>query len=177
VAGLAAAVGLAAGAIVFTGIGMEGLFDLIGKDSSLTGRTFIWEGVWQIIAGRPLLGHGYSAFWLENSRNVRALAELVAWDVPNAHSGYLEVLLQLGWVGMALVSLMGVATLALALRAMLRGQVALGLWVVLVLGVVGVLNRTESVLLNPDFPMLFWLLALLAIGGAPPARQATALRG
>lgn len=170
VAGLAAAVGSAAGVIIFTGIGMEGLFDLIGKDASLTGRTFIWDGVWQIIAGRPLLGHGYAAFWLENSRNVRALTELVAWEVPNAHSGYLEVLLQLGWAGMALVALMGVATLALAVRAMLRGQVALGLWAVLVLAVVGIVNRTESVLLNPDFPMLFWLLALVAIGGVTPRR-------
>jgi exopolysaccharide production protein ExoQ len=172
VAALVAAVGLAAGLVVFAGIGMEGLFDLIGKDSSLTGRTFIWDGTWQIIAGRPLLGHGYAAFWLENSRNVRSLAELVAWEVPNAHSGYLEVLLQLGWVGLVLVWLMGVATLVLALRAMLRGQVGLALWSLLVLGVVGILNRTESVLLNPDFPMLFWLLALVALGGVPPRRPA-----
>jgi O-antigen ligase len=175
-AGLAAAVGLAAGAIVFAGIGVEGLFDLIGKDPSLTGRTFIWDGVWQIIASRPLLGHGYSAFWLENSRQLRSLTELVAWELPNAHSGYLEVLLQLGWAGMALVSLMGAATLVLALRAMWRGQMALGLWTLLMLGVVGILNRTESVLLNPDFPMLFWLLALVAIGGAAPARHVAAMR-
>ncbi len=172
VAGLAGAVGLTAGVIVFAGIGMEGFFDLIGKDSSLTGRTFIWDGVWHIIAGRPLLGHGYAAFWLENSRNVRALVELVAWDVPNAHSGYLEVLLQLGWVGMALVWLMGTATLALALRAALRGQVGLALWAVLVLAMVSILSRTESVLLNPDFPMLFWLLALMALGGVAPRRAA-----
>lgn len=173
-AGLAAAVAAAAGVIIFTGIGMAGLFDLIGKDSSLTGRTFIWDGVWHIIAGRPLLGHGYAAFWLENSRHVRALTELVAWEVPNAHSGYLEVLLQLGWAGMALVSLMASATLVLALRAMRRGQVGLGLWAVLVLAVLGILNRTESVLLNPDFPMLFWLLALMALGGVPPARHPAA---
>lgn len=169
-AGLAAAVGMAAGVIVFAGVGMEGFFDLIGKDSSLTGRTFIWDGVWHIIAGRPLLGHGYAAFWLENSRNVRTLAELVAWDVPNAHSGYLEVLLQLGWVGMGLVWLMGAATLVLALAALLRGRVGLALWALLVLATVGILNRTESVLLNPDLPMLFWLLALVALGGEAPPR-------
>ena len=166
-AGLATALGLTAGLVVFAGIGMEGFFDLIGKDSSLTGRTFIWDGVWHIIAGRPALGHGYAAFWLENSRNVRALVELVQWDVPNAHSGYLEVLLQLGWVGMALVGLLALATLGWAVVAALRGQVARALWAVLVLAMVAVLNRTESVLLNPDFPMVFWLLALLALQEAP----------
>lgn len=165
VAGLVSAVGLAAGVIFFVGIGMEAFFDLIGKDSSLTGRTFIWDGVWAIIATRPLLGHGYAAFWLENARSVRILTELVAWELPNAHSGYLEVLLQLGWVGMALVSVMGATTLALALRALLRGQVGLGLWALLVLAVVCIMNRTESLLLNPDFPMLFWLLTLVALGG------------
>nr|WP_249732257.1 O-antigen ligase family protein [Roseococcus sp. SDR] len=170
VAGLVTVVGLAAGLVIFAGIGMEGFFDLIGKDSSLTGRTFIWDGVWHTIAARPLLGHGYAAFWLENSRNVRSLAERVAWEVPNAHSGYLEVLLQLGWAGMALVGLMGAATLALALRAIWRGQVGLGLWALLVLGLVAIVNRTESLLLNPDFPMLFWLLALVALGGARPRR-------
>ncbi len=174
VAGLVAVVGAASGVIIFAGVGIEGLFDLIGKDSSLTGRTFIWDGVWRIIAGRPLLGHGYAAFWLENSRNVRSLSELVAWDVPNAHSGYLEVLLQLGWAGMALVGLMAAATFALALRAMLRGQVALGFWALLVLAMVGILNRTESVMLNPDLPMLFWLLALVALGGpSPPMRPSS----
>lgn len=170
-AGLATALGLTAGLVVFAGIGMEGFFDLIGKDSSLTGRTFIWDGVWHIIAGRPALGHGYAAFWLENSRNVRALVELVQWDVPNAHSGYLEVLLQLGWMGMALVGLLALVTLGWAVAAALRGQVSRALWAVLVLAMVAVLNRTESVLLNPDFPMVFWLLALLALQEAPRATR------
>ncbi len=171
-AGLLAALGLVGGLVAFAGIGVEGFFDLIGKDSSLTGRTFIWDGVWRIIAARPTLGHGYAAFWLEEARGVRALVELVQWDVPNAHSGYLEVLLQLGWTGMALVALLATVLLARALAVALRGQVALALWAVLVLAVVAVLNRTESVLLNPDFPMLFCLLALLALRGARRGRAA-----
>ncbi|MFL1463816.1 O-antigen ligase family protein [Roseococcus sp. DSY-14] len=174
-AALATALGLVAAAVAFAGLGTQGFFDLIGKDSSLTGRTFIWDGVWRVIAGRPLLGHGYAAFWLGGAREVRALAELVAWEVPNAHSGYLEVLLQLGWAGLALVGLMALATVALALRAALRGQVALALWAVLVLAVVAVMNRTESVLLNPDFPLLFWLLALVALGGPAPRAPAPPL--
>jgi multidrug efflux pump subunit AcrB len=67
-------------------------------------------------------------------------------------------------------------TLVLALRAMLLGRAALGLWAVLVLAVAGILNRTESVLLNPDFPTLFWLLALVALGGVPAMHPSAAPR-
>lgn len=168
--GLAAAMGAAAGLLAFAAIGMEGVFDLLGKDSTLTGRTFIWAALWDIVAQRPLLGHGFAAFWLEDARPVRGLVELVQWEVPNAHSGYLEVLLQLGWAGMALVVLMALHTLALAVRAAARGRLDRALWAVMVLGVIATINRTESVLLNPDFPMLFWLLAILALreGLRPP---------
>lgn len=160
---LAAAVGAAAGLLAFTALGTEGLFDILGKDPTLTGRTPIWAALWDVAAQRPLLGHGFAAFWLENARPVRGLTELVQWDVPNAHSGYLEVLLQLGWVGMALVAVMAAHTLALALRAAMAGQMGRALWAVMVLGILATINRTESVLLNPDFPMLFWLLAIVAL--------------
>src|SRR5699024_2088986 len=40
-----------------------GVLDAFGKDSTLTGRTFLWRG--GIVEGsrHPLLGMGYLAFW------------------------------------------------------------------------------------------------------------------
>jgi exopolysaccharide production protein ExoQ len=73
-----------------------------GRDASLTGRTGIWETVLREPIN-PLLGTGYAGFWLgERLQRI--------WDFyPNtpllqAHNGYLEVYLNLGFVGVALLA-------------------------------------------------------------------------
>ncbi|WP_305123173.1 O-antigen ligase [Roseomonas sp. GC11] len=165
---LAATVGAMAGLLVFAALGVEGLFELLGKDSSLTGRTFIWAGVWAAIERKPLLGHGYAAFWLPDSPQVQAIRDIVQWNVPSAHSGYLEVLVQLGWVGGVLLAMMALGTLALALRALWHGPRRRGLWLLMLLLVIGIFNQSESALLNPDLPMAYWLMMLLAVQERSP---------
>ena len=39
------------------------IFDLFGKDQTLTGRTLIWPYVIDDISERPILGWGFHAFW------------------------------------------------------------------------------------------------------------------
>jgi O-antigen ligase len=75
---------------------------IFGKDSTLTGRTAIWDGAVEAIMKQPVLGYGYSAFWLglkgESANTVLA----TRWMVPAAHNGFLDLWLQLGGVGLAL---------------------------------------------------------------------------
>ncbi|GAB4470253.1 MAG: polysaccharide biosynthesis protein HfsI [Elainellaceae cyanobacterium] len=75
--------------------------DVLGKDLTLTGRTDLWITVLEMIEQRPWLGYGYQAFWdgLDGPSAVVWRAE--AWQVPDAHNGFLDLLLQLGIVGMA----------------------------------------------------------------------------
>lgn len=160
--------GGSAALLLFAALGTEGLFELIGKDASLTGRTFIWEEVWNLINQRPLLGTGYAAFWIADSPGVLAIQERVQWAVPSAHSGYLEVLLQLGWVGAALVALLAAVTLLWALLALARGPRRHAMWTLMLAGVLLILNQSESALLNPDLPMIFWLMLLVVLQQAPP---------
>lgn len=74
--------------------------DVLGKDLTLTGRTDLWMSVLEMIKQRPWLGYGYQAFWngLDGPSAVVWRAE--AWRVPDAHNGFLDLLLQLGIVGM-----------------------------------------------------------------------------
>lgn len=160
--------GGSAALLLFGALGTEGLFELIGKDASLTGRTFIWEEVWNSINQRPLLGIGYAAFWIADSPGVLAIQERVQWAVPSAHSGYLEVLLQLGWAGAVLVMLLAAVTLLWALVALARGPRRHAMWTLMLAGVLVILNQSESALLNPDLPMIFWLMVLVALQQAPP---------
>lgn len=79
----------------------ESITTALGRSSDLTGRTEIWSGVVPSILERPLLGYGYSGFWSEVSESAeinRKLGGMLAYS----HNGYLEVLLGLGILGLAL---------------------------------------------------------------------------
>jgi exopolysaccharide production protein ExoQ len=71
----------------------SGLTSLLGRDATFTGRTEIWAQLAPLALSEPFLGHGYGGFWL---------GTLVA-EVNEAHNGYLEVVLGLGFVGLLIV--------------------------------------------------------------------------
>ncbi|MFO1017436.1 MAG: O-antigen ligase family protein [Hyphomonadaceae bacterium] len=52
------------------------LFDTLGKDPTLTGRTFLWERADQLIARKPLLGYGFQAIWMGDSTDTIGLKRL-----------------------------------------------------------------------------------------------------
>lgn len=78
-------------------------------DLTLTGRTEIWAFVWDAALQAPLLGVGYSSFWAvgDSSVALRQASDFVA-QYTEAHNGYLDVLVTLGFVGLFLT----LATLA-----------------------------------------------------------------
>lgn len=72
----------------------------LGRDPTLTGRTPLWAAVMESISKKPWLGYGYSAFWIGLKGESLRIILTVHWAVPYAHNGFLEVLLQLGIVGL-----------------------------------------------------------------------------
>jgi exopolysaccharide production protein ExoQ len=70
-------------------------------DSTLTGRVFIWDFVETQTALRPLLGWGYHSFWFVPFSPSQTATGFVR-DMPASHSGYLDVRLELGYVGLVL---------------------------------------------------------------------------
>jgi O-antigen ligase len=78
---------------------------IFGKDSTLTGRTAIWAGAVEAILKHPVLGYGYSAFWLGLKGESANIVLATKWMVPTAHNGFLDLLLQLGAVGLVLFSI------------------------------------------------------------------------
>lgn len=73
-------------------------------DSTFTGRTLIWDFAHYEIARRPLLGWGYQSFWLVGP-DAPSVVDATGWikGMPNAHSGYLDTMLEMGYVGFALL--------------------------------------------------------------------------
>lgn len=164
-------IGATTGLLLFAAMGVEGFFDIIGKDSSLTGRVYIWAAVRDVISTRPLLGHGYFAFWIDGMPGMRRIWDLVEWEVPTAHSGYLEVLLQLGALGAALGATMLAVTLFRAIRGLFGGNARRASWILMFLVILAILSYSESVLFNPDMQTIFWMLGTMALmdGGHGPA--------
>ena len=72
--------------------------------SSLTGRLPLWEELFESIQERPYLGHGYLAYW--EKRQIEYLSDLFNWEIPHGHNMYLDILLDVGVVGLILFLLM-----------------------------------------------------------------------
>ena len=81
-----------------------GMLGALGKDATLTGRTEIW-GLVLGLHTNPLVGTGFESFWL-GPRLLKMRTALPHFPVNEAHNGYLEVYLNLGWVGICFLALL-----------------------------------------------------------------------
>lgn len=84
--------------VLFLGFGSD-LLKMIGRDPSLTGRTDIWRNVLGF-AVNPLVGAGYESFWL--GPRLEQMWKLYV-GINQAHNGYIEIYLNLGWIGLILL--------------------------------------------------------------------------
>ena len=67
---------------------------------SLTGRVPLWKELWKDGAERPINGYGYGAYW--TARRVLKLAPRLKWFPRHSHNAYMELLMDLGFVGLGL---------------------------------------------------------------------------
>lgn len=71
----------------------KGLFGFLGRSTTFSGRTHLWEEAWKLIELRPWFGWSFDS-------NLSVLKHL--GGVGQFHSGYLDLLVRGGWVGMVL---------------------------------------------------------------------------
>jgi O-antigen ligase len=95
-----------------TGFDMGHVSYMLYGDPTFTGRLGIWSFALHEIANRPFLGWGYQSFWLVGS-DAPSVVEAQGWiaRMPNAHNGYYDTMLELGYVGYAFLIAFIVATL------------------------------------------------------------------
>ncbi|PRY26825.1 O-antigen ligase [Aliiruegeria haliotis] len=76
------------------------VLSLLGKDPTLTGRTEIWIGVLRALQGNMGLGGGFGAGWdLVGER----LYILMGIRIGHAHNGFLDLMTDLGVVGLCVM--------------------------------------------------------------------------
>lgn len=156
--------GVTAAALTFAGaFGAEGFFDLLGKEETLTGRTEIWASVDRAIAQRPWLGYGYAAFWIKGLNPAELIWLDLQWIAPDSHSGWREVVLQIGWMGFGTLAGTALLTLLVALWRLAGPRRALGYWALILLLVGFVHANTEAALLRGDGLLILWVLGWLGL--------------
>lgn len=152
----------------FLVIGLEAM----GRDLTFTGRTTIWG--YAIIAGmdHSMLGAGYRAFWTpEGASYVYARIWAV---IGNGHNGYLDVWLELGFVGLGLFLVMFFTGMGRAYRRLLSSHDTAGLFYMLVMIYALIYSFTEKFLLEQS--ELTWVLMMITLIYLTPRRVAAVNR-
>jgi O-antigen ligase len=72
----------------------------LGRNATLTGRTSIWKAVLSMNTN-PLIGTGFESFWLGD--RLERVWNMSVHGIQEAHNGYIEIYLNLGWVGLVLL--------------------------------------------------------------------------
>jgi O-antigen ligase len=146
----------------FLVIGLEAM----GRDLTFTGRTTIWG--YAIVAGmeHSMLGAGYRAFWTPEGASY-VYARL--WGViGNGHNGYLDVWLELGFVGLGLFLVMFFIGISRAYRRLIRSSDIAGLFYMLIMIYSLIYSFTEKFLLEQS--ELTWVLIMITLIYLTPRR-------
>jgi O-antigen ligase len=134
------------------------LISATGRDSSFTGRVPLWQELIKMGGRTPLLGCGFSSFWLDIDR-VGEIWRRVKQTPNTAHNGYIEIFLDLGIVGLLTLLLLLVQTYKNIIGSY-EDNPELGKLKLVLFAMIFFHNFTESTYGKPS--TLLWLLFLLS---------------
>jgi O-antigen ligase len=146
------------------------LITLFGRDITLTDRTFIWSDVYAAASNSPLIGVGFGGFWIGRLANIPWNAHMT-WVLGQAHSGYVDVYLQLGILGAMLFAVVMFTTPS-RLLASLEENFEFGCFRITMFLTIAYVNITESSYLRGDHHLwLIMQMVMWTVPGSPPALQ------
>lgn len=112
----------------------EQILLILGRDSTFTGRSYIWAAVNEVSDRQAMFGYGWGGVW-NGSWVQQYVSSMVGFHVPHAHSGYLDARIQLGYLGLSLIVLIMVVLFVrgtwLALRTGYRQYIFVPICIVL----------------------------------------------
>jgi len=143
------------------GFGINGeIAGMVGRNANLTGRTDLWKFLLSMHTN-PVLGAGYESFWL-GPRLAAVWAQFVGSGINEAHNGYLETYINLGFIGLLLLSVFLIASYRKIGKALSPAfglaSLSLALWTVLLF-----YNVTESAFRGSQLMWVVFLLGAIAV--------------
>jgi exopolysaccharide production protein ExoQ len=160
------------GTIVVVGAGVtllvansDTVASVLGRSSNLTGRTEIWSMVVSFIPEHPILGYGYNGFWQGASPESTEVNRVMRGLVMYSHNGYLEMLLNLGAVGLLLTLALLAIGMKRALHFSEQNQTGTELWPLAFLFYFIFHNLGECTILIQDIE---WAIFVSCLAGTDP---------
>lgn len=144
----------------------RGLVGLVGKDTTFSSRTLIWDSVVERVKHRPLTGYGYGAFVNAYVDPAATINRSIGFGVTSAHNGPLELLLRLGIVGLGLYLLQFALTVRRGWRLQKRDEPA-GRVILLFCVIVCTFAFSESFVMLGIWFALLSALSLDPLASAP----------
>jgi O-antigen ligase len=139
----------------------EGVVGASGKDLTFSGRSDLWEMIIAKIWERPLLGYGFYGFWTTSAAsNLRATLN---W-ASNAHNGFLELLLELGFLGFLTFAAGFIRFFVMAVtRIVSVAKKPEDYWPMQMLLIIVIVNFSEARLLTPSWNWLMYVTTSLSL--------------
>ncbi|MEH2123566.1 O-antigen ligase family protein [Nostoc sp.] len=132
-----------------------------GKDLTFNGRSDLWDLVISKILERPWLGYGFSGFWTSNAAS--KLRATYDW-ASNAHNGFLELLLELGFLGFLTFTAGFVRFFLMALSRIISvAKKPEDYWPMQMLIIIVIVNFSEARLLTPSWNWLMYVTTSLSL--------------
>ena len=147
-----------------------------GRDATFTGRTEVWDAVLSM-QEHPILGFGFDSFWLGD--RLKTLQDMWYFRPTQSHSGYIEMYVNLGGVGLVFFAVVLISYYRKALKTILFRKEEE--WVIFArvgmafLFAYLIYNYTEAAFKTPHFLYVIFLLFVFSFsrhwGGAQTARH------
>jgi exopolysaccharide production protein ExoQ len=138
----------------------EWFISILGRNSSLTDRVPLWNDILSIDTN-PIIGCGYNSFWSKDRAPI--IWEKWAFHPNSTHNGYIDVYVNLGWIGLFFLACLIISAFRKAKYSLVNnddyGRYKMGFLVIALL-----YNFTETAFVGLH---LVWLTFLLVATGYP----------
>ena len=147
---------------------VDGALELMGRDSTLTGRTALWDQAQRTSAEHPMLGVGAASFWQYDVGAAQSLAlndNRAAGTKLGFHNSYLEAQVHLGWSGLGLLCVMVAISMWKSIRGVIGDATFERMCFFVAALVIFGMSFTESIIFAYFHPgvYIFHLAAITAI--------------
>lgn len=144
---------------------LGGITRALPVDPTFTGRAEVWEFALAAVAEKPIIGHGYAAFWDGAAEGRTTQGSEWAVTAAHSHNSYLDLAVTIGLPGLLLVVLIFVVAplrnfqqVQAHNRSHALGKLFLTIWL---FGLY--FGTTETFLLERQNPV--WFMFALAVAG------------
>lgn len=145
--------------------GLEAMFQAVGRDPTLTGRTDFWSQLITKILDHPF-GYGINGFWQPwrgFNNPAKSIFNPNGYTPPHAHNGYLEIGLQLGLLGIVLFAISVMSNFINLTKLWLSKANTEFIFSFLFLGYILLINISHNTILDTSYVWIMYIFTTIKL--------------